>query len=896
MALLLTVVAGYGPACLLLPASVRPWFWLAVPVVGLAVLSIAFGWLNLLLPMRWAAPVALAVLFALGGYCLIRRPAARGAQSRAEQLAVAGLMAVALVLCLGPALSNPALLSIGRNWDVEIYLPLAEYLKLHPLGFGIANPAGVPFSDYPNPLLWRVNFFDVRWSGLAFQSIHAAVGVLAGQAAHHHFAALIAVCYALFVAAAFLVFRAAFAQPRGIAIAVTALVSVNAGFLYVAYWSFGQQAVALPLLALALLTGVVALREPSRPHTAMAGLALAALLAAYATVLPLYALAFGFGVVATGYTARNLTPLRVAAGVGAVSLILAPWAYLRGIVRVRHLFDERGVAGLTVGPDVTDFPLLGWGFGLYTQPSGGLLNLLPPGHPAELVLGGGVQIVILGLLLLGAVSWYRTRQWLPLALGLAPIALLLALRYGSPYPYGFLKAMASGGFLLVGLAAAGAQAVWGFLPAKGFARWARGILVAAGILYLGLTALNAFQTTIRTSEVSEMAFRDLERLAAQLPPGATVYLAGGRDLQGPRAGALAYFLRRNDLYGYLRTGFSTFYRPAPPEGAAYAVFPASDMSQPELYPVSALLWEGQGLRLYRRQDGAVAFTDFGRSVAPPIVQRSAGQGAASGLRIAQWRADGYPDFAGWSPPLLGVLAETSPPETRYPLLARSEPVDLPLPASALGARYREVVLTLAAFTASEVTVVLGEQTAVLTVQPGLISYPFSIEDQPSHLTVTNQRDAPVYAKSVLVRTARQSGGPQRATESALTRWESQRQADGLDIALDYLGPGQQLVLDVYSADGGRHYGYWSLPPGAAGGPRSYRLRLDTKAGALYLGGNGAEQPLAGWQGERAAGAYQAYLVLWNGDRALRSVPLFRFLLDGAGQLTAVEDSHGLSIG
>ena len=229
-----------------------------------------------------------------------------------------------------------------------------------------------------------------------------------------------------------------------------------------------------------------------------------------------------------------------------------------------------------------------------------------------------------------------------------------------------------------------------------------------------------------------------------------------------------------------------------------------------------------------------------------------------------------------------MLAETSPPETRYPLLARAEPVDLPLPASAPGARYREVVLTLAAFTASEVAVVLGEKTAVLTVQPGLVSYPFPIEDLPSHLTVTNQRDAPVYAKSVLVRTARQSSGPQRATESALTRWESQRQADGLDIALDYLGPGRQPVLDVYSADGGRHYGYWSLPPGAAGGPRSYRLRLDTEAGALYLGGNGDEQPLAGWQGERAAGAYQAYLVLWNGDRALRSVPLFRFLLDGAG--------------
>ena len=315
-------------------------------------------------------------------------------------------------------------------------------------------------------------------------------------------------CYALFVAAAFLVFRAAFALPRGIAVAVTALVSVNAGFLYVAYWSFGQQALALPLLALALLAGVVALREPSRRHTAMAGLALAALLAAYATVLPLYALAFGFGVVAAGFTARNLTPLRVAAGVGAVSLILAPWAYLRGIVRVRHLFDERGVAGLTVGPDVTDFPLLGWGFGLYTQPSGGLLDLLPPGHPAELVLGGGVQIVSLGLLLLGAVSWYRTRQWFPLGLGArahcaaAGAALWLAIPLRVPQSNGLRRLSLSG-------------------PGRGRRSGGVGVLARKWVCPLGAghpgcrrhpviwdwTALNAFQTTIRTSEVSEMAFR-----------------------------------------------------------------------------------------------------------------------------------------------------------------------------------------------------------------------------------------------------------------------------------------------------------------------------------------------------------------------------------------------------
>ena len=120
--------------------------------------------------------------------------------------------------------------------------------------------------------------------------------------------------------------------------------------------------------------------------------------------------------------------------------------------------------------------------------------------------------------------------------------------------------------------------------------------------------------------------------------------------------------------------------------------------------------------------------------------------------------------------------------------------------------------------------------------------------------------------------------------------------EALALDMDYLGPDYQLVVDVYSRDGQRHYGYWSLPPGVAERARSHHLRLDLRNQAAYLVQQGQETKLPGWQGERGDGDYLAYLFSWKGDQAVRSVPLFEFTLRGDTVTGVKQESGGLFIG
>src|SRR5437867_931562 len=127
--LFIVCLAGYGAARWLLPGALRPWFWVSVPLVGACVTAVSFGWLNLILPMQLATPAFLVIaLLAAAAGDLPGSPLI-GRQAKREQ-AIAGLMAVvALVVALAPLWGRPDLVSIGPNWDIEIYIPMAEYLK-----------------------------------------------------------------------------------------------------------------------------------------------------------------------------------------------------------------------------------------------------------------------------------------------------------------------------------------------------------------------------------------------------------------------------------------------------------------------------------------------------------------------------------------------------------------------------------------------------------------------------------------------------------------------------------------------------------------------------------------------------------------------------------------------
>ncbi|MBI2887829.1 MAG: hypothetical protein HYY02_11550 [Chloroflexi bacterium] len=913
VALGLLFFAGYPVATLLLPNEARRWFWLATPLAGLATASVALGWLGIFFPMAAAAWALLALGAAATVALALRRRWSPAGQAWREQATVAGLACLSLALGLLPLWGQPDLLALGPNWDIEIYLPLAEYLKRWPAGFSLAELSGRPFADYPNPLLWRVNFFDPRSAGLAFQQLHAAVGVLAGQEAHQHFAGLLALLYALSLPAGFLLLRAGLGLSFPHAALTTALLAINAAGLYIVFWSFGQQTISLALLPFALLGLALALQRPARPTVLLAGLGLAALLAGFVPVAPLYGvLLVGLILVSlpgparwAGGAADLLRPLTVVAGTLAVSLALAPWAYLSAARRAYHFWDEQGLSGLSRGPDVAQFPSFGWALGLFRSPEGGLAGLLDPQSGLEGLLAPGLRFLLLLLMAVGAYVAVTRRQFLLVAVGVPPLLLLVGVRYLWPYPYGYLKLLPSSSFLLLALVVAGGVGLWQMAGELRQPRLPRaGIALGAAVL-AALTAGSTGQLIGSIRGQSTAEYRTLQGLAEAIPPGASVLVSGYRDYQGPKAGALAYFLRKTNLYGYVQTGFSTFFRLRDDGVYDFAIFNELEDSQRELYPEGQRVWQGLGLKAYRTPEAVEYYRDLGAAVAPPVIEASAGQGKASGLRITDWTEEGYPEFQGWSPPLLGVLAETTPPQVHYPEVVRRGNLDLTVPQPALeadaaeslgargGRRMRpELAVTLASFRDQRVTLVVNGQPHALNLTPGLASYRLGRVALPARLTLYNESNFPVFVKSLMLRqTEEGSARVERFPDVVLVRWATRPTEGGLRLAVDYIGPAWQPVVDIYGLDGKRHYGYWSLPSGPASVVRTYRLRLDLPRQQTFTLQRGGETRVIGWQGERAEGDYRGYLFLWQGQKLAQSVPLFTFTLRD-NQITGIEEEAG----
>jgi hypothetical protein len=116
---------------------------------------------------------------------------------------------------------------------------------------------------------------------------------------------------------------------------------------------------------------------------------------------------------------------------------------------------------------------------------------------------------------------------------------------------------------------------------------------------------------------------------------------------------------------------------------------------------------------------------------------------------------------------------------------------------------------------------------------------------------------------------------------ALVNWSIPYRGDVVNLSIDYLGPPYQPVIDIYSVDGKRHYGYWSLPLAPPGVRHFYVSQLHLAEGELYLSQRSGQTRLPGWQGERGDGRYRAYLFLWQGAQVARSIPLFEFTLRGS---------------
>ncbi len=896
--LALCVFVGFSPACLLLPTPFSRWFWLCAPIIGYAITAVLLGWASIFLPMQAGAWTLVAAGAVMNGVILLRQrgnPVPPG-QAWGEQIGVGILAAFSCLLALAPLWNRPDLLAIGPNWDIEIYLPLAAYLREFATGFSLADPAGFPFAAEPNPLLWRVNFFDPRWSGLAFSQLHAAVGGLAGQEPHQNFPGVLAATLALSVPATFLFVRNAMGLPGRLSLLACGLLAVSPLMLHTVFWSFGQQASVFPLLPMALLTGVQALRAPSVRWLILASLFLAAMLASFIPVVPLYALAMGS--VALLLLLRKSPPVGVVVrGVSilAVSLLLAPWAYLRGVKRLYHFTQEGGTGGLTAGPDVSAFPQAPWLLGLADQPTpaasdaGGTLPFVV--HTGLFLL----TVMILALIAIGMLWLARRGKTEATVAAAGAITLLLAFRFAVPYPYGFLKVLPHVQFLLVALAFAGMWALWSKFQGRAVGLALRACVVAGGLAMIGMTLLSAGNLVASMRVQSYSFYRDMEALETLAPPGASVMVSGDKSYEGPKAAALAYFLRHARLFGYIRTGFSTFYRP--PDGglADYAIYDRTETVPSEVFNTTDLVWEGAGVKLYRKDANLLAYRDLSWPASPPLVQRTAGYGLAAGIRVDQWLSTGYPDFAAWSPPMLGVLSETAFERAAYPAAQPSSTLNLTLPQ---GEEADNMAVTVATFTPGNITISLGDVQREITISPGVSSHLLPAAQGSGPLLIRNNGSAAVYIKSLaLWNSASQRASSRFYPTAIVARWQARQITQGMTIDLDYLNAGFQAVLDIYSKDGQRHYGYWQLPNAADGASLDAELRLLRAAEkSLTMTRQGRQMDLQGWQGEQGDGEYVAYLFFWDGERAVRSVPLFEFTVSGDTVTGVKQESDGLFIG
>ena len=879
-------VLGYPVAVIALPERLRPWFWVCLPVLGLVVAAVGLGWLVLVLPGGVAGLVLLA-LAAVATVAASLRGARPPASQHWREQALAGVCGVVGVLvALAPLVGRPDLIAIGPNWDIEIYLPMAAYLRDAPLGFALDATAGLPFPGPTNPLLWRVNFFDPRWSGLTFQELHAAIDGLTALAPHDSFTGLMAALFGLTPVASFLLARAGMRTAGWASLGAALLVALGTPGLFVVYWSFGQQVSALPLAPLAVLLLLVAVNDRDRHGWWLAGAAAAALLASYVPAVPVYlagavAVALG-GALRPG---RLIRVLGVSAAAAVAALVLAPWAVLRCIERARHFLADQGVTGLTVGPDVYTFPPLGWSFGLYPSPAHGFAGLLQPGEgPSALHFG------LLSLVTVGAIALWRRGELSAALLSLAPIAILLPLRFLAPYPYGYMKTVPFTSPVVLGLLAAGLAALWAL-----DGRWMRlrrtGLAVAAlALLAVNLSSVWHYVGDIGTR--STMAYRGLDGLDAAVAPGSRVYVSGHKAQWGPKGGAIAYALRDAELDGYLATGFSSFYRD--PQGRLdFALFSAEERPWPEVFgDTPAPVWAGLGLALYQAPAGLQAFR-LERAGAPPVVQRSGGQGGASGLRITEWTAEGYPEFAGWSPPLLGALADITPPEVRYPMVSRgvSQPVE-PLPAARAG--YRETRITLGSLRRQAVSVRAGSRVVELDVPVGLSTHSLgSVPDDAELRVLDNDNQAPLWVRSV----ARWStAGPAgRHADAVLVTHEARLAGTSVAFNVSYTGPALKPVVDIYSEDGTVHYGYWVLGEARAG-LHSYRLRLDTEEHVVAPQRRDGSPPFESFRGEAPDGDYRMYLMLWKGGIAVDQIPLCTFTLKQRRAVSVTPEPGDIYIG
>ncbi len=196
-------------------------------------------------------------------------------------------------------------------------------------------------------------------------------------------------------------------------------------------------------------------------------------------------------------------------------------------------------------------------------------------------------------------SSFRLRWW---GMLLGALAYLAWLRWWQQYPYAYLKGAAYAGFVFMGLAAAGWQALAARIPGR-----AR-LLAALGPLLLAIPIV-ASQARIVSRHwdapgLYPADFPALLGLRARIPAGSTVTLADDGRTEGVTSGLAAYALDHTIVWGRVKTGYTTAGTSILDAIGEYALLPIGE--DPTLYGYGAPIWRGGSYALYQRPPGVLA--------------------------------------------------------------------------------------------------------------------------------------------------------------------------------------------------------------------------------------------------------------------------------------------------
>jgi hypothetical protein len=861
VALALLFVAGYGISRWLTPAILRPYELLLMPLWGYGlIVFVAYYGLSSVVPLRGALWIVVCTAALLALWRLLR-PGAAGRLPRAalrETLIVAGIALLGGVVESVPLLRAGYLAPIGHGWDIEFYLPLARYLQ----DYTYAGLAQAP----PAPLLNVIQAEPTSVRAIGFSYLHGLLDLVGGWSPAGSFPLLLALIRAIAVGPVYLFLRVGLrARERGAALGAL-LVALNPLLLWISYNNFAMHASSMPLVPLATLLTILALRPSDQPETATRwrcdSLALAGAVAATTTLTLSYhpallaygTLAAGVGLWALLTNHDKLATIVRGAAIIAGCLALGFLAHWRA---PRAFFDVYRAQTPSIGGE--RFARLTELLGVET------FHHLPlaVAQPQWLTIAGWIA---LALLLLGVgLALSRGLVDPGPALGLLALALLytLGLRFVIAFPYGFFKGVSYLHFVPLGIAAVGLAGI----PDLARQRPAVGRIpallggAAAVLLVLSMTGWSTYRLLMayRAPVLAGAEVTALVNDLGVLLRDGTVQLVDHPELRGPALGIAALGLYGHPWVGRGRTGFGEFDRPSPGTQAAYALMHASADPREWGFDPLAIAARRGSMVLYQATPGATAFLS-GNSTAYTSTPESLDERLTS-LQVQNLAHGAYRSAA---------------PEQPLRLYAASDRLSWqPLDQSAQAGSPRRLILEIASSTAQTLTLSYAGRSQSWELSQGVSrvttdAFPAqgAIEILPASDTLLI-RSAQLHSAQAQTLPAAQ---PLSDTVALATATETQAPTIATTITLTSAQPEVvQLSLELYEISR-------STPRRYAGGSFGLRaneaalLKLDLQTPAATLNGGNIDLSV----GDLKDGAYFGALWLYQGTRLARRVPFVQF--------------------